>query len=150
MAFGTSSMDRPSRRPPPMPAQTGGGGPSRAISFPATQIHQQQFSHQQQTINDAQQRQPGSHTNTMRSTDLSTLFTTPGEVSYEAQHAVDKPFQIFKIFFHFQDLLQAIQAQQELVEQAVAAIKYCQKKFSFNGTLQEVRLEILNEKFAKI
>ena len=82
MAFGTSSMDRPSRRPPPMPAQTGGGGPSRAISFPATQIHQQQFSHQQQTINDAEQRQPGSHTNTMRSTDLSTLFTTPEESSY--------------------------------------------------------------------
>jgi len=45
---------------------------------------------------------------------------------------------IIIVFLFIQDLLQSIQAQRELVEQAAAAIAFCRKKHSYNGTLQEV------------
>uniref|UniRef100_A0A183BQ43 Anillin domain-containing protein n=1 Tax=Globodera pallida TaxID=36090 RepID=A0A183BQ43_GLOPA len=40
-------------------------------------------------------------------------------------------------------LLHCIQMQQELVEQATAAIGYCRKKFPFSGTLQELSAQRL-------
>lgn len=68
------SADRPSRRPPPQPKQT-------SISQVATSI-----------IHEATPRRPArrptSRTSTLRSADLSSIFTTPEEAAFDIRHAV--------------------------------------------------------------
>uniref|UniRef100_A0A914HVE1 Anillin homology domain-containing protein n=1 Tax=Globodera rostochiensis TaxID=31243 RepID=A0A914HVE1_GLORO len=77
------------------------------------------------------QQFPSSRTNTLRSTvtDMSSIYTIQqDEAAFDERNA---------------QLLQCIQMQQELVEQATAAIAYCRKKFPFSGTLQELSAQRL-------
>ncbi|KAL3112900.1 hypothetical protein niasHT_015606 [Heterodera trifolii] len=72
---------------------------------------------------------PSSRTNTIRSTDLSSIYTVqPEEAALDERNA---------------HLLQCIQMQQELINQATAAIALCRKKFRFSGTLQELSAQRL-------
>jgi hypothetical protein len=67
------SADRPQRRPPLLPT-------NQFASFNVNDAVQQQ----------QRQQQAGSRTNTIRSADLSSLFTTPEEAAFDHKHTVSK------------------------------------------------------------
>lgn len=78
-----ASADRPQYRPPPKPAS------NKVLPIPS---HQQamlnadigQPNQSQQVL----QHPAGSRTNTIRSADLSSIFTTPEEAAYDIRHGV--------------------------------------------------------------
>lgn len=86
-----ASADRPQFRPPPQPA-------NKLLPMPSQLQNLNTVNGQPNQSQQIQQHQVGSRTNTIRSADFSSIFTTPEEAAYDIRHGVC----VLKIKFIFE------------------------------------------------